>query len=109
MEDNNKYMWKGKRGFFFAFFIIATFALAGVVMFLWNSILPNVAHVSIITYWQAMGLLILCRILFGNYRFGRHQQNRPPFANQQFRQKFMNMTDEERTAFKQKWKERCAK
>lgn len=109
MEDSNKNMWNKKRGFFFLLFIIAILALAGVVMLLWNYTLPGLVHVSNISYWQAMALLILCRILFGNHRFGRHYQNKPPFANQHFRQRFMNMTDEERAAFKQKWKERCAK
>ena len=36
-----------------------------VVMQLWNNLLPEILHVSTITFWQAMGIFILCKILFG--------------------------------------------
>ncbi|HMG09648.1 MAG TPA: hypothetical protein VK609_14145, partial [Mucilaginibacter sp.] len=35
-----------------------------VVMQLWNHLLPDILHVGVITFWQAMGLFVLCKILF---------------------------------------------
>lgn len=43
--------------------------LTWVVMALWNCLMPDLFHgVAQISYWQALGLLALCRILFGGLR-----------------------------------------
>jgi hypothetical protein len=42
-----------------------------VVMQLWNWLLPPLFGFRQITFWQAFGLLALCRILFGSHGFGR--------------------------------------
>jgi hypothetical protein len=63
---------------------IATLGLlvfSGAVMLLWNSILPAVLHVSAITLWQAAGILLLSKILFGGRRgrggmWGAHRRKR---------------------------------
>jgi hypothetical protein len=96
---------------FFPFFIaIAFFALSAIVMLLWNALLPAIAHVTAITYWQAAGLLLLCRILFGGVPFGKGSRGRfrngPPAH---IREKLMNMTEDERAKFKEQWRERCGK
>lgn len=98
-----------RKRFFFGFFFLAGIALLGaVVMYLWNAILPEVAGLKPLGYWQALGLLLLCRILFGGFRFGpRGHHQRPPFARGAFREKFKNMSAEEREAFKARWKEKC--
>src|SRR5271165_2094145 len=46
---------------------IALFMFLGgwVVMSLWNWLLPGLFGWHLITFWQAMGMLVLCRILFG--------------------------------------------
>jgi hypothetical protein len=41
-----------------------------VVMHLWNWLLPPLFGWRTLTFWQALGLLALCRILFGG--LGRH-------------------------------------
>ena len=41
-----------------------------IVMQLWNWLLPPLFGWRLITFWQAVGILALCRILFGG--FGRH-------------------------------------
>lgn len=70
----------------------------------WNTVLVAVLHVSIITYWQALGIFILSKLLFGgNMMSGRHYKGG---MNRQMRDKFMNMTQEEKEAFKQEWKEK---
>lgn len=52
---------------FFGLLAIAGFALLFglVVMWLWNWLLPDLFGITTIGYWQAFGLVILARILFG--------------------------------------------
>lgn len=38
------------------------------VMLLWNGVLPHVTAASPISYWQAVGLLLLARILVGGLK-----------------------------------------
>jgi len=48
----------------FALFI----ALGGfVVQLLWNWLMPAIFGWPALTFWQALGLLALCRILFGGF------------------------------------------
>lgn len=98
-----------KRKYFFFLIIPLLFgAAAGVVMLLWNAILPDVFHTGFLTYWQALGLLVLCRLLFGFGGFGRSRHG-PPFAGYrpQLREKWINMNEEERMKFREEWKRRC--
>lgn len=100
----------GARGLFFGLFaILGMTALTYVVMLLWNWLMPALFHLPIINFWQALGLFALSRLLFGGFRFGRGRHKRPPFANPAFREKFMNMSDEERQQFRAQWKQRCGK
>lgn len=39
----------------------------GVVMVLWNWLLPSLFGWPALTFWKALGLLALCRILFGGF------------------------------------------
>lgn len=104
---------KPKRFWFFPFFGIGVLLLGGwAVMLLWNAILPDVTGVKMLTYWQAVGLLVLSRILFGGWRGGGKpggfNKHRPDFQKHAaWREKWMNMSAEERIKFKQEWRERC--
>ncbi|GAA3508543.1 hypothetical protein GCM10022393_19960 [Aquimarina addita] len=91
-----KHDFKKKKGIFPLLFIAIIFALSGIVMLLWNAILPDLLSIKTITYWQSMGLLVLTRILFGRLE----KPNRPKFANRKFR----GMTPEEKEEFRDKWK-----
>ena len=67
-------------------------ALGGaVVMLLWNWLLPPIFGWREIGFWQALGLLALCRILFGG--FGLHGSGRS--------RRWQRMTPEERERFRQ--------
>lgn len=107
-------------------FMAAVFILVGglVVMFLWNNIIPAVIpSAKTLTYAQAVGLLVLSRILFGGFRGGPHGpfgrgdfRGGPPFGGRhhfggdpEWREKVMNMTDEEREKFRAEWRERWHK
>ena len=41
---------------------------SSVFMMLWNGILPAVIHAGSITLWQAAGILVLGRMLFGGFK-----------------------------------------
>ena len=50
----------------------------GIVLLLWNWLLPELFGWRQITFWQAIGLLALCRILFGG--LGLHGSGAPVSA-----------------------------
>jgi hypothetical protein len=85
------------------FLVIAVIAvLGGVVMALWNAVLPFVfPGTRVIDYPHALGLLILSRLLFGGFRGrgGWHGGRRG--------RRWEGMTDEERAQVKQAARWRC--
>ena len=91
-----------KKAVFIPLIIAAGLVVFGtVVMLLWNSILPGLIHVSEITFWQVLGILVLSKILFGAgwVHKGGHWGYR--------RHHWMQMSDEEREKFRAEWKHRC--
>lgn len=75
----------------------------GIVMLLWNCLMPEIFHLPVITFWQALGLLILTKILFSGFRGGGPK----PRWKEKLKKRWMNMTPEEREKFKQEWGRRC--
>ena len=75
--------------------LVAVAVLGGLVMLLWNAVVPELlAGARSIDYLHALGLLVLCRILFGGFRGyggwrGRHHWGRwsamTPEEREQFR------------------------
>jgi hypothetical protein len=60
----------------------------GLVMLLWNWLMPTLFGRPEVTFWQGLGLLALCRILFGGIgRHGVHRSSWSPEAKQRFRQR----------------------
>lgn len=66
-----------------------------VVMHLWNWLLPPLFGWRMLTFWQALGLLVLCRVLFG--RLGGHG----PGHRRHWQGRCKKMTPEEREKFRQ--------
>ena len=96
----------------FPLFGVAFILLGGlVVMLLWNAILPAVLSVAgPLTYLQAIGLLILCKILFGGFRGGPRHRGDNRWANaMRMKEKMNGMTEEEREKFKAEWRARCGR
>ena len=60
-------------GIAFVLFIV----LGGIVVqWLWNWLVPGIFALRRITFWEALGLLALCRILFGGFgRGGGHHRS----------------------------------
>lgn len=97
-----------KYGFLFVLFIPALLLLLSlVVMFLWNATLPKLVNANPITYWQSAGLLLLCRILFGGFKFGNRNGGRGFGPSKEMRDKWVNMSAEDRDKFKSEWQKRC--
>lgn len=48
-----------------AVYVVVALIVALPVMWLWNAILPQLFEFSKITFWQAFGLALLVRFLFG--------------------------------------------
>jgi hypothetical protein len=106
MPFNNRSGRGGRFLFFPLVAVVMVLVLGAVVRLLWNMILPSIVHAEPITYWQAVGLLLLCRILFGNFPPGRRG---PGFkgGGGPWKDKLMHMTAEEREKFREEWRRRC--
>jgi hypothetical protein len=48
-------------------FLIVLAVVVWIVMLLWNALLPVLFGISVINYWQAAGLVVLSRLLFGGF------------------------------------------
>lgn len=90
--------------------LIGLVAIAGfgaVVMLLWNALVPSIFGLAAISFWQALGLLALIRILFGGIggRMHGHARGRL-FGGMRngnpIRDKWMKMTPQEREEFLKK-------
>jgi hypothetical protein len=101
--------WRKRRFFFIPVFLIGLFVISAIVMLLWNAVLPKVSGLLPLSYWQAMALFILSRILFSGFNFSGHHGHRPPFMHPSIKNRFMEMSDEEREQFRNQWKQRCCK
>ena len=74
-----------------------------VVMLLWNNLVPVLFHGPVLTWAQALGLLVLSKILFhsfGGWRRGGHWRHR-------MQEKWANMTPEEKEKMREQWRHRC--
>jgi hypothetical protein len=90
---------------FFVFFFLALAGLAAfsiIVLLLWNALMPDIFHLPVISFWQAVGLLILGKILFGGFRGGWGGPCGGRWRRK-MQQRWMDMTPEERERFKQEW------
>jgi Ca2+/H+ antiporter, TMEM165/GDT1 family len=75
-----------------------------VVMRLWNWLLPNIFGFHLITFWQAIGILILSKILFGGFRGG---PGRNRYWRRRMLERWEQMTPEEREKFREGMRGRC--
>lgn len=103
-------MRKSKAGKVLMIIVIAAAAITVfgfVVMNLWNAILPAVLGVKTITFWQALGILVLSKILFGGFGRGGGPFARRREWRERMKEKWATMTPEEREKFKAEWKNRC--
>ena len=77
--------------------IVAVIVFGFVTMNLWNWLMPAIFGLKLITFWQALGLLLLGKILFGG--FHRHGGGRPGWKRH-MEARFAQMSPEEREQFR---------
>ncbi|NCI45376.1 hypothetical protein GWC94_01845 [Sediminibacterium sp. WSJ-3] len=91
----------------FTICVLAFAALLGwVVMTLWNNVLAEVLPVSLISFWQALGILLLSKILFGGIK-GKFGGGPRHIWGREMREKWQHMSPEDREKMKQEWRDRC--
>ncbi len=88
--------------------------LAGIIFYyLWNALVPELFHGPVLNAWQAIGVLVIARMLFGTFRGGRgcccghHHHHGHRHWKERFDEKLAQMTPEEREKFKRKFYYRC--
>ena len=91
--------------------VLFTYVGGEIVMHLWNWLLPPLFSWRQISFWQALGVLVLCRILFGG--LGGHHSHRSNFRRRmadrvadRMADRCERMTPEERERFRQRIRER---
>ena len=96
--------------------VLVAFIGGSLVQWLWNALLPDLFGWHVITFWQALGMLALCRILFGG--FGRHGSGRSWGRRHRMgdrvaerfydrmEERWQVMTPEERERFRERMRER---
>ena len=101
--------WVAKGAAFLVLVLAVVAVVSFVVMSLWNALIPNLFHGPVLQYWQAVGLLILCRLLFGGFRGRGHgwHSHGPGGGRRHWRQHWESMTPEERERLSAKMKSRC--
>ena len=88
---------------------LAVTAFGYVVMLLWNGLIPELFKGPVLSFPQAIGLLVLAKILFrgigwnGRHRWKHHQWR------ERMQEKMNAMTPEEREKFRQQWERHCGK
>lgn len=95
-------MFRGVK--FVIFALLAAAALSFVVMSLWNWLMPALFALHRISFWQALGLLLLSKILFGGFRGrgGPHMH-----WKRRMMERWAEMTPEEREKLREGMKGRC--
>lgn len=83
--------------------VVAVGVFGFVAMHLWNGLMPGLFGLHAITFWQAVGLIILGRLLFGGFgpRFGGGPWRR------HLAERWERMTPEEREKFREGMRGRC--
>lgn len=82
--------------------LVFIFIGGAIVMYLWNWLLPGLFGWPRIGFWQALGLLALCRVLFGG---GFHGSGRSNFRRR-MEERYEHITPEERERLRQRMRER---
>jgi len=93
-----------RRGIKIALIAIVAFAVFGfLVMALWNWLMPAVFGWHTITFWQALGLVVLSKLLFGGFRGGPHGRH----WRKGMRERWEQMTPEQREELRKGLRGRC--
>ena len=85
MEEYIEHQVKNKaEKFFRGFFKVVFMIIAAIIfillfgygfMLLWNWLMPDVFGLPILTYWKAVGILVMAKLLFGNFEGKGHKKH----------------------------------
>jgi Ca2+/H+ antiporter, TMEM165/GDT1 family len=100
--------WVAKGAAFLGLILGVLALLSFVVMGLWNALIPGLFRGPVLTFWQAAGLLVLSKILFGGLRRGHGwHHGRQHWRGEMWRRKWESMTPEERERLRARFRDRC--
>jgi hypothetical protein len=83
------------------FLPLFVFVMGQIVLHLWNWLAPALFGLHPVTFWQAVGLLVLCRILFGG--FGRGSHGRHSHWRHRMHERFDRMRPEDKEELFRRW------
>src|SRR5262249_26015727 len=87
--------------------VLGALVLLSLAVFaLWNGVLTDVFDVKSITYWQALGLLVLARILFGGFPGRRGGPFGAPWRKRMLMERWQSMTREKREELQRRLRDR---
>jgi hypothetical protein len=84
--------------------VLFTFIGTELVLHLWNWLLPSLFGWRQLTFWQALGMLALCRILFGGISGRGFHRYR---GRGRMSERWQSMSSEDREKFRQGMRGRC--
>jgi hypothetical protein len=89
--------------------VVAILIFGSVTMLLWNWLMPALFGIKAIGFWQALGVVVLSKILFGSFRGGGRFGPDGPCGpwRKRMTERWEQMTPEEREKFKQGMKSWC--
>ncbi len=90
---------------FVVFAVLAVGLFTWITMMLWNWLVPVLFAGPVITFWQALGLLVLSKILFWSFGRGGHHQG-GHWRGHYLKRKWQGMTPDERERFRQAMKDK---
>lgn len=85
--------------------IVGIAVFGWLFMLLWNWLVPVIFNGPVLNFWQALGLILLSKMLlmpFGKSHHSQHNRWRSGW-----KEKWANMSEEEKAAFKQKMRDKC--
>lgn len=85
MEEYIEHRVKSKAEKFFKGFIKVIFMVIVVIgflllfgygfMLLWNWLMPDILGLPVLSYWKAVGILVMAKLLFGNFEGKGHKKH----------------------------------
>ncbi len=87
--------------------MLAIVALAAWAVYgLWNGVLTEVLGVKTVTYWQALGIFVLAKILFVGFPGGRGRAFGPPGRHRMTEEHWDSLTPEQREQMREEMRRR---
>jgi len=93
--------------FLIPLFVLGVVALVALAVYgLWNGVLTEVVGVKAVTYWQALCILVLSRLLFGGFPGRRGGPFGPPWRRRMMMKRWESLTSEQREKMREEMRKR---